>query len=237
MALFRELRALRFGAGKPDPHENLLDVLEVVAVFAGLKPAHLQGQGQYDEGTSIALAETAARHGLLVQRSQGFGEWRPRAYGGDLQFQAWMDGPERNGEWEVLWIYREPPLSNVIGEVVKGLRRPGEALGYPECCERAYAERALRVLEALENGYRNEHGARSTEDLIECALQDRPVAVDEDPDAGLAALIQAHPYVQFIACDACTKSRGSPAHKQNNAMRILARDLDPSFAKAIASGA
>jgi hypothetical protein len=236
MALFRELRAVNFGAGKPDEHENLLDILEIVAVLVGLKPAHLQGQGQHDEATSLALTEIALRHGLLAHQSKGFAEWKHRPYRGDQSFQAWMDGPERNGDWQVLWVYREPQLLNVIGDVVEGVRRPGEALGYPECCERAHSERALLVLEALERGYREEYGARSTDELIQCALQDRPVAVDEDPDAELPALLETYPFIQFIACSACAKSRGSAADRKNNAMRILARNLDASFSKAIAAG-
>jgi hypothetical protein len=234
--LFRELCALRFGEGKPDSHENLLDVLELMAVALGRKPAHLQGHGQYDQATLAAIEALAAKHGLLVRRTPGFDGLTHRPYRGDREFQAFMDGRERNGEWEVLWVYRDAPLTSAIDEVVHGQRRPGEVLGYPECCERAYTERALQVLEALERGYREQHGAVTTAELIECAKQDRPVSVEADPDKGLIDLIRAYPFVQFIACSPCARSKGSAAEKLNNGMRILARDLDPSFAKAISLG-
>ena len=55
--LLKKLRALRFDSkDKPDRHENLLDILEIVAVNAGSKPAHLNGQGFRSADLLLSLA-------------------------------------------------------------------------------------------------------------------------------------------------------------------------------------
>ena len=68
--LFRQLRLLRFDIKEKESHrENLLDVLEIVAVAVGDKPAHLNGQGLRSPVLLSQLDEIAARHGLHSLRT------------------------------------------------------------------------------------------------------------------------------------------------------------------------
>lgn len=70
-ALFSELQALIAPTrGKPDPHENLTDVLEIMPVGEGLKPAHVQGQGMRDSARLESVEAIATRHGLRALRTQ-----------------------------------------------------------------------------------------------------------------------------------------------------------------------
>lgn len=71
VSLFRDLQPLETQTpGKPDPHENLTDILEIVAVAAGIRPAHLQGQGQHDEERLAVVERITRGHGLMTMRTR-----------------------------------------------------------------------------------------------------------------------------------------------------------------------
>ena len=235
--LFADLIRLSFGAGKPDEQENLLDILELVAVHCGEKPAHLQGKGQHDDATLDAIEALALRHGLIARRTVPMPTWTHRAPRIDPGYAAWQAANERTGGPGVLWVYRDPALASRIDDVLTGSRRAGEVLGYPECCEMQHSEKSLRLTEGLERGLREQHGATNTEDLIRFSIEDRGVQLDLDPSEGMAESMAAFPFVQFFACANCVGTAGSPAAKVNAAMRSLAFALDPALASSItASG-
>src|SRR6185295_10421322 len=71
LSLFQDLQPLALQTrGKPDPRENLADILKIVAVASGIRPAHLQGQGLSDEEQLALVERTARRHGLITLRTR-----------------------------------------------------------------------------------------------------------------------------------------------------------------------
>ena len=66
-SLLGDLQGLRFDREeKSSELEILLDYLELVAVAAGEKPAHLQGQGMRSRSFMRGIDGVAAAHGLLA---------------------------------------------------------------------------------------------------------------------------------------------------------------------------
>ena len=60
-SLYRALRSIPFDPlEKPSPWENLTDVLEILAVWQGIKPAHLSGHGFRSERLLVDLESVAA---------------------------------------------------------------------------------------------------------------------------------------------------------------------------------
>ncbi len=114
-SLFQDLRQLRFhSTDKPSRTENLTDILEIVAVMAGLKPAHLSGQGFRSGALIDALERMAARHGLLSLRTKEIKPYRHRRPRYDPAIYRWeTDSEERRRQAgvDVLWIYREASLN------------------------------------------------------------------------------------------------------------------------------
>jgi hypothetical protein len=235
--LFADLRKIRFGVDRPDQHENLLDVLEVAAVFENLKPAHLHGQGLRDAETLAAFEKVALKHQLRVHRTQHVSGWSHRPYRGEPDFGAWRERPSTAAEDQVLWIYRDEALEPTIDRAARGEVRAGEVLGYPECCEIAHAELILIAHEQLEHGYRVQYGANTTEDLIRLAREDRAVSVDVDMGCTLFETQAKLPFIQFSACEHCLKTPASAAEELNATMQRLARSLGHFFAKQIEDAA
>src|SRR5438045_3426327 len=92
LPLFRDLQPMAAPTpGKPDPHENLTDILEVVAVASGLRPAHLQGQGQHDDRRVAALEAIACGHGLSTLRTRSLIPYFHRARGYDARIIEFED--------------------------------------------------------------------------------------------------------------------------------------------------
>lgn len=236
--LYRRLRELRFGPGKPDERENLLDVLELCAVNEGTKPAHLQGHGQYDAGTMTDIEQIASACGLRVRRTHSFPPWRHRPYRGDQDYWQWCIAgePAKAQSEPVLWVCGSNTDDNLIDDVLASRIPVGQLLGYPSCCELHSAERGMLLTEELERGFREQHSATTTADLIRCNTADVGVATDFDMSAGIPESLTAYPFVQFFACPDCLRDRGSPASKLNNRMRHLARDLDRELASELNRG-
>lgn len=237
--LFRALSTLRFDqAEKPSRAENLTDILEIVAVAAGVKPAHLNGQG-FRSGALLDDLEALARsHDLWTLRTKGIRAYEHRKPGYDMEIYRWQwekAERERLGGPDILWIYGEPALESVIHTTVSGERDVSETLGYPMCCVRHDRESGLRLRERFVEKLKREHRPQTAGECIRLIEQGAKVRVDS---ADLA--IQSHddssrlfPYVQFEVCPACMRSSDSPAAKINRTMRDLAFSLAESFGREI----
>lgn len=239
LRLFAQLREVSFGPGKPDRHENLLDLLEIVAVCCGAKRAHLQGQGWRDAATSSDLRAVVRSHGLATRETDTLPSWHHRQVVGDLEFAAWVNASHGEPRGRVLWVYSDERVSREIEEVMRAKVGPGAVLGYPTCCEIHSSERSLQLHEAMEHGYRHEHGAQTTADLIRFYTEDRTFEsplLDEAHAQQTASTVK-YPFIQFVACAACIENNDSPAATVNMTMRRLAMQLGAAFARDITDAA
>jgi hypothetical protein len=88
--VFEELRRIAFDTrDKESHHENLTDTLEIVAVAAGLKPAHLNGQGFRSEALLRDLERLADRHRFLRTRTAGIVPYHHRPLRCDGAIAEW----------------------------------------------------------------------------------------------------------------------------------------------------
>jgi hypothetical protein len=107
-ALVDDLRTLRVNrAEKQSEAENLLDVLEIVAVCTGLKASHLNGAGFRSQSLISDLEALASRHALLTRRTRPPRAVRNRRPNYEPEIVAWQeqhDEAARLEAGEVLWI-------------------------------------------------------------------------------------------------------------------------------------
>jgi hypothetical protein len=233
-ALLRDLQEMRFAReGKASDLEVLIDYLEVVAVAAGEKPAHLQGQGMRSRSFMHALRSVAAAHGLLVMQTGPLLPRFLRAPNYDPRFFEWerqRDREARAREGQVLWVYRDPSLEPAIKAATEGTTDVSEVLGYPACCVREYFEAGVRMSEATVRGYQTQYGAKDADDFIRLAQENAPVIIPPEERPHIRHVFS---YVQFSACRECAESATSPAAEINWAMKRLASRLSPAFQRAI----
>lgn len=237
-ALLRDLQMLRFDRErKASDLEILIDYLEVVAVAAGEKPAHLQGQGMRSMQFMHAVRSVAVAHGLLVIQTGPLLPRFLRAPSYDPRFFEWerqRDREARAREGHVLWVYRNPELEAAIRSSTEGTTDVSEVLGYPSCCVREYFEAGVRMSEATVRGYQTRYGAKDADDFMRLAKENARVTI---PPADRPQIRHVFPYVQFAACRECAESATSPAAEINWAMKRLASRLSPAFQRAIEKAA
>jgi uncharacterized protein YchJ len=239
LSLFQDLQPLALQTpGKPDPHENLTDILEIVAVAAGIRPAHLQGQGQHDEERLAFVERTARRHDLMTLRTRGLIPFlhRPRRYEHRIiEFQeADHEKKQREGP-EVLWVHADEKAATAIPNIVAGRASVSDALAYPNCCVIHDSEHKVALAEAYVKGIVDTYHPGTSDEVVELWQRNVQVQIAVDPDADIPqteASLKRFPYVQFTACPACFKDN-SPAAQTNHRMRDLAFELSPAFGRRI----
>src|SRR5689334_23708419 len=233
-SLLRDLQRLPFQReGKVSVLEVLLDYLEIVAVAAGEKPSHLQGQGMRSRSLLEGIEGIAAAHGLRLLRTGVVLQHFHRAPNYDARFFDWETRRERAArarEGQVLWVYRNPDLEPAIRSAADGETDVAGALGYPACCVREYNEIGIRISEAVVRGYQTEHGATELDDFIRLATVGAKVTIPPSAKPHVSHLFS---YVQFSPCRRCAESSSSPAAEINWAMKRLATRLSPAFQRAI----
>jgi hypothetical protein len=233
-SLLRDLQGLRFAhEEKASDLEILIDYLEIVAVAAAEKPAHLQGQGMRSKSFMHAVRSVAEAHGLLVMHTGPLLPRLLRAPKYDPRFFEWerqRDREMRAKEGRVLWVYRERALERAIQTATEGETDVSEVLGYPACCVREYFEAGVRMSEAIVRAYETQYCAAGVDDFIRLAKENAAVTI---APADRPRIRHDFSYVQFSPCRACAESATSPAAEINWAMKRLASRLSPAFQRAI----
>src|SRR3954466_3715031 len=237
-SLLRDLQGLRFDREeKASDLEILVDYLELVAVAAGEKPAHLQGQGMRSKSFMHAVRSVAAAHGLLVMHTGPLLPRFLRAPDYDARFFQWerqRDREARAREGQVLWVYRDRDLEPAILSATEGSTDVSAVLGYPACCVREYFEAGVRMSEAIVRCYQARYDAKDADDFIRLAKENAPVTI---PPADRPQIRYGYSYVQFSAGREGAGAPPSPAAEINWAMKRLASRLSPAFQRAIEKAA
>jgi len=233
--LFDDLRKVRFSrAEKRSEAENLLDVLEIVAVCAGIKASHLNGAGFRSPSLISDLEALALSHALLTRRTLPPRPVRNRRPNYEPEIVAWQeqhDEAARLAAGDVLWIYHDPALLPQIDSVVAGRQDCSGVLDYPSCCVRHHAEVGIRMGEAYVAALGRSYGTRDPAAIIRLMESDTHVEVGTSaPDHTFVESGARFPYVQFNACPSCISKSDSPAAKVHGRMRELAFSLDRGFA-------
>ena len=224
-------------AERPNRRENLVDVLEIMAVFTGLKPAHLSGQGLHSEKLIGQITKFIGEFGLYYFRTPTIRAFRDRLPLLDPLIVRWEDEcaeAARRNSPQILWIYRVPSLHEVILDTAEGRIDCATALGYPKCCVHYDSEQKNRLLEEYVAGLKRKFKPQNDKEIIHLLEIDEYAEIDDSKvDLDRKKSFRSFPYVEFFACPNCISTATSPASKINRAMRDLAFSLSPLFGRDI----
>ena len=239
-SLFRDVQPLaKVTEGKPAPHENLADILEIVAVASGIRPAHLQGQRQHDDQRLAEIEGIAERHGLKTIRTKTlkpFFHRTPRFDQGIIDFENADNQKKQDDGPDVVWVYLDENVAAAIPGVVAGHGGISTVLGYPECCVIFESERKIALGEAYAQGIIDTYHAASPDEVVRLWKGNVQVQVAVDPDHDIhdtSRSLRRFPYLQLVACRTCSTNDNSAAARINHGMRDLAFGLAPSFGRRI----
>lgn len=244
-AIFADLQKIDFDRPERDPHHNLTDVLEIIAVSIGDKPTFLGGQSRSPDGPLLTeIAAAASKHGMLTRRSKGimpaaeFLALSPppvdRMY---LQHHVQKELSNCKDD-EVLWIYADRNLGSDIESCEAGGRSSASVLGYPECCVDYFLRLRGQKYSLVLDSFRRDYGATTVAELINIenrgvgpsrAVRMRLQQVDDQISKDIGESIIKFPFIHFTACPQCRLDANSPASGINKRMCDLANELDKAF--------
>ncbi|HEX3151484.1 MAG TPA: hypothetical protein VHR66_25625 [Gemmataceae bacterium] len=246
-SLFSALRRINFHRKGRDPHHNLTDPLEIVAVAIGLKPAFLGGQKPSDQELLDEVAKVTSELGLHARKTSGVGPMAellslspPPVDRAFLEYFITEDSYHLRSEFPVCWIFADPTIAGQIDECERGTRSLSEVLGYPQCCVENLLRLQGRKYELKLDAYRREYMAKSVEELIDLenkgvgpsrAVKARIESVNTEIAKQVGESIVKFPFIHFTACPPCLSASGSPADLIHSLMKDLAFSLDQKFAR------
>ena len=241
-SLFRSLWSVGLDRRHLSIHEMLTDILEVVEVAAGLKPAHLAGQGGGEAWRREEFEGSAAAAGLLTLRTPGMPPPADRNTGVASEFPlvaaALQARAPPHPAPQVLWIYRDASLGTAIRRLAGGERElASTVLGYPPCCVDYDAQGELNFVRGMMRLYREQHsldGEAAVLQAMEAGVAVRPdPAASRDQETVWRTRIR-FPYIGHNACPRClAQPEKSPSARLNRRARALAFSLDPAFGVAL----
>jgi hypothetical protein len=238
----RKLRSVEASlGGDVDRLEVAQEILDLLALRAGLKPVLLLGRG-LDDPRWIAGALGVARdlHLRVVEGpywdATPFGDDVPgwyaeRVFSGQAPFRAW-------------YVCRSAETEQTVRAVAAAggrlaVAQEARLLGYPECCVAAHYERALAFHRATLSILRRHAGgdAAGMRSLVDTAAR-LPAGTDAER-AGLAAAatIVPAPFGSWNMCPDCAEDGDSPSAHLSRRYAALARTVDPDWAGMLATAA
>ncbi len=206
------------------------EMLDFLAMLAGLKPVYLLGRG-FEDPTwikgIIALAKDAKLHVFSGPR--------------------WEAGPEQDGLSDVYAdILAEPPakttpvtyiskLRNVASELASitsgcsiTIKQEARLLGYPLCCVRDHYYRGRMMKDAMHQMLLRTSGGSIPEmqRLIRYDVEMTPTTPEEVAGIQAATRLIWAPFTSFCMCLSCASTSNSPARLISNQFETLARLID-----------
>lgn len=216
--------------GDFDRVESGQEMLDLLAVLDGLKPAFLHGRSLGDPVWVGGVADVASRLGLRVVQGPCWNNLPP---GGT--FPGWyVDCVEAEfATVRSFYICKAPVVVREVAALCAAGGQPTVAqeaalLGYPECCVAAHHARAVL--------FHNQAVARIEEQAGGDEARKRAIyaaGVDMAPrsDAEEAALADVFdfvpcPFGSWNACPSCRDSEDSPSGVLSKKYQMLAWDVD-----------
>ncbi|HUB94388.1 MAG TPA: hypothetical protein VL993_00635 [Stellaceae bacterium] len=199
------------------------DGLDLIAVFAGLKPVCLVGRGGGDEAWCETLRGVAVAADIDIVEA---GPWEPE---GDLP--AWyLDATvRRRAKRKILYFCRDEAVAKRVRTASAQGRisvdTEAALLGYPRCCVAQHHERTLtyeRLLARRTERIAKDDPARMTR-LIEAGVEPIPETHAEWEEVRALTRITQAEGTSVNMCDACAADPASPAMKLVEAYATLAR--------------
>ncbi len=200
--------------------EDKISRLAIIAASDGVKPAFMGDEEEYLE----EYKEAGRRLGLRVlvtkrPPTDTYPRRRPRV---PVSFVKAFHEMGEYGERRAVWLYKETKTLDGISQSVSGHSNEGYALGYPECCIRAYEEDRIMLVETTYNHIADHYHAKSEQEAVRILLTDPPVPPPKTP---VRESFQKFPFISHVACYSCLRGTSEKSGKLNEVLRELATEM------------
>ncbi len=238
----RKLRAIGEGLGPAvDRDEMAQEMLDLLAVLAGLKPVFLLGRG-LDEPAWVEGVLNLVRD-LRLQAIEG-PFWDATPFGDSVP--VWYADGTRAvlGRMRAWYVCKAPAAAQAVSRICEAGGHPTIAeeaalLGYPECCVAAHYRRALAYHRAVFSILtRRAEGDRDRmHELLHEAESLAPETEAEKAAFERAMAVVPAPFGSWNMCEGCAASADSPSARLSRRYFALAEAVDRTWAESFAASA
>ena len=207
------------------------EVLDFIAVAAGLKPVYVTGRGFNDpvwSDTLLAVAQTGGFHVVTGPYWQ--------AVPADERLPVWFTAPsrERLAAGQAFYVAKSKSVAAELAALASGVQPTVEQearfLGFPECCVSAHYETAAALERASFEMIEKRAGGEEAE-MRRLAGGDEPVLPETDEERtrlAEALRVRPAPHTSLNMCTDCAAEPKSPGQTLSSDYAALARALSRS---------
>ena len=214
------------------------EMLDFLAMLAGLKPVCLVGRGFDDPKWTAGVEALALGMKLHVMRgaawdaepeNDGFPDWYSEIAGA-------LSVPQ-----EAVYICKRRPVARELeavsaaGEIA--MDQEAGLLGYPLCCVREHYQGQRKFGEAITLMLRRISGG-DEEEMKRIVREDDGMSPETEAERTLLDEATAHrpaPFTNVNMCVSCAGDPGGPAMRMSQQYKALARAVSPDLALEIAT--
>lgn len=233
------LRKLRASIAEPvapeDAEAMAQDLLDFLAVQAGIKPVQMLAQDHGGAYWNAAIVDMAERYGFAIIEGP---QWRVGSYD---QFPDWL----REHVHDTLsntrhrYVCRDRrtarEVSELCGSGVAAVEQEARLLNYPRCCVERHHERSVQYFEVfLANLRRHAQNDEAAARLLAEGYTISDLTPDEAKAVRELVAGAPAPFTSFQACEGCMAAgSGSPAQFKVREALQLARAVDEQLLETL----
>lgn len=227
-------------AGRADPPEIAQEILDFLAMMAGLKPVFMMGRGIDGPGWQGAIRALAADAGLTAIEGPLWDATPWQSSIGEIVLPHWYADHSRTelAGLTAIAICRTKSIAAAIDSVNSAggqltMAEEARLLGYPPCCVKAHYERALRYHRATLSMLRRlgKGDPAKMRALLTGGANRTPVTDDEIVDLDTAFAIDPAPFGSWNRCSHCADGPTSPSNGLSKQYRKLAFSVSADFVR------
>jgi hypothetical protein len=234
----RKLREIPFNR---DDFSNLAtapqEMLDFLAMLAGLKPVFLLGRGFDDPAWIVGVSAVAAGMNLHALTGQ---KWEAEeANIGLPDWYAEVAPKKPIHEKPVVYICKLKSIATKVKDICASgsitMEQEASMLGYPICCVQHHY-RSVRALNSVVDRMLQRYSKGDLEEMKRIVREDvgmTPQTPDEISDFQLVANISPASFTSFNMCPSCAASRRSPARRISAIFESLAKTVDRTLVEDI----
>lgn len=229
-------------AGRADPAEIAQEILDFLAMMAGLKPVFVMGRGIDGPGWQGAIRALADDAGLTAIEGPLWDATPWQSSIGGIVLPEWYADHSRTelAGLTAIAICRTKSIAAAIESVNSAggqltMAEEARLLGYPPCCVKAHYERALRYHRATLSMLRRlgKGDPAKMRALLTGGANRTPVTDDEIVDLDAAFAIDPAPFGSWNLCMRCASAEGKPSSALSARYRKLALAIAPALVKTL----
>ena len=211
------------------------EVLDYLAMLAGIKPVYLLGRGFGDPAWVRGILRLSSEHGLFMLRGDAL---EPPTV--ETGIPAWYTEhlERKTPRAPVVYITKSRAAGEEIGGLMDGgeISHAGEArlFGFPECCVAAHHALKRAVDRAEYELVRRVAGGEEAR-MRQILDNGEPVTPESDEERrALEPDWVLCPFTSFFMCDACRDGEAGPARKISGRQMRFAKKVDKALYGVIA---